>query len=65
MPPINDELNIVVAKMQAKIEAMEKTIDKLVTQLEFTPVKMVVYGQIAIITATALGGFLLKIFIKT
>lgn len=64
MPPINDELKIVVATMHAKIEAMEKSIDKLVTQIEFVPVKLVVYGMVAIITATALGGFLLKIFIK-
>lgn len=64
MPPITDELKIVVATMQTKMEAMEKHIEKLVTQIEFVPVKLVVYGMVGIIIATAIGGFLSKIFIK-
>ena len=63
MPPINDEIKVIVATMHAKIEAMEKTIEKLVTQIEFVPVKLVVFGMVGIILVAALAA-LVKVIIK-
>ena len=65
MPPQDaDQLKVNYATMRVELDLLKEQVKTLVTQLEFVPVKLVVYGMVGIIIAAALGGFLSKIFIK-
>lgn len=62
--PTNDELKLSIAMMRIELDLMKDQVKTLVTQIEFVPVKLVVYGMVGIILAAAIGGFLSKVFIK-
>ena len=65
MPPQDlEQLKLSAAMMRIELDLIKDQVKTLVTQLEFVPVKLVVYGMVGIIIAAALGGFLSKIFIK-
>lgn len=65
MPPQDlEQLKINSAAMRFELDLMQGQIEKLVTQLEFGPIKLIVYGMVSMIIAGAFGAILSKVFVK-
>lgn len=58
------EIKIDIARMRIEIDALKKTIDTFVTQFEFTPIKLIVYGLASMIGAGVIGSILAKVILK-
>lgn len=52
------------AVLAAQIEALKEKVDTLVTRVEFTPVKILVYGGAGTILSTVVGALLAKVILK-
>lgn len=52
------------AVLQGEVRGVAAKVEQMVTRLEFTPVKLLVYGMAAIILSGALGATLSLIFVK-
>jgi hypothetical protein len=68
MPSTNDskrdEMLTDIATIKAEVHAMKTLVATLVTRVEFTPVKLIVYGLVGSILAGVVGALLSLVLIK-
>lgn len=65
MPPLElEQVKINAAMHRIELDLMKEQIKTLVTQMEFGPIKLIVYGMVCMIIAGAFGAILSKVFVK-
>ncbi len=55
------KVQVDAAVLTEKVEAIRLSIEKLVTRLEFAPIKLIVYGLVASVLAGVIAGLLATI----
>ena len=56
-------LRLSVARLQVQVQALESSIKTFVTQQEFTPVKLIVYGLATAVMASVLTALMSKVLV--